>query len=103
MLLRVQVAQAPVNPPIIFITSKEHENVGNKDFFHPLFCYVMIVNENDMLNMFLKIKPLVFLGFESEDAYVFILDFYVRLHKLGIDYHHGVEYVSFQLECVAKQ
>ena len=61
MLLRVQVAQAPANPPSFVTTSKPIGNVGNNDFFHPLLGYVMIVNEKDMLNKFLKVKPSVFL------------------------------------------
>lgn len=61
VLPHFQVAQAPANPPIIVIISKEYENVGNNDFFHPLLGYVMIVNEKDMLNKFLKVKPSVFL------------------------------------------
>ena len=74
-------AQAPANSPIVVTTSKEHGNMGNNDFFHPLLVYVMTGNENDMLNKFLKIKPLIIFGFESEDAYEFIFDLYERLHK----------------------
>lgn len=61
VLPSVKEAQAPANPPIVVTTSKPIGNVGNNDFFHPLLGYVMIVNEKDMLNKFLKVKPSVFL------------------------------------------
>ncbi|WMV13844.1 hypothetical protein MTR67_007229 [Solanum verrucosum] len=78
VLPSVQETQAPVNPRIAIIVPK-------------------------ILTKFLKLKPPVFNGSESEDAYEFILDCYERLHKLGIVHHHGVEFVTFQLQGEAKQ
>ena len=63
----------------------------------------MTCNEHEMLTMFLKIKPLVFLGLERQNAYEFILDWYNSLNKFGIIYQYGVEFVSYKLLCEANQ
>ena len=94
--------QALANPPVASIAPKTGGTIGNNVFLPPLLGKVMVGNEHDMLNKFLKLKPLVFLGFESEVAYEFIFDYYERLYKLGIVHHHVVEFVSFQLQSEAE-
>ena len=54
--------QVPANPSGSNDVTKRVWEVGNDDFFYYLVDYMMTSNENDMLTMFLKLKPPLFHG-----------------------------------------
>lgn len=99
----VPPTQVPANSPVANTVPNLIGEVGNDDFFCPLLGSVMTSNEHDMITTFWKLKAPVFHGSETEDAYEFILDCYERLHRLDIIHQDGVGFVSFQLQCEAKQ
>lgn len=50
-----------------------------------------------MLTTFLKLKTPIFPYFETEYTYNFILDYYERLHILGIVQQDGVDFLYFKI------
>ena len=57
---------------------------------------IMINDQHELFSMFLKLKPPVFKGAESEDAYDFLGYCHELLHKMGIVEWFGVEFVTYQ-------
>ena len=51
---------------------------------------IMTNDQHELFSMFLKLKPPVFKGAESEDAYDFLVDCHELLHKMGIVERFGV-------------
>ena len=45
---------------------------------------IMTSDHHELFTNFLKLKPPVFKGAESEDAYDFLVDCHELLHKMGI-------------------
>ena len=45
---------------------------------------IMVGDQHDLFIRFLKLKPPVFKGAESEDAYDFLVDCHELLHKMDI-------------------
>ena len=45
---------------------------------------IMTSDQHELFSKFLKLKPLVFKGAKSEDAYDFLVDCHELLHKMGI-------------------
>ena len=73
--------QALANLPVSDTTPMSGKTGGNDAFSHPFMGLIMTGNEHAMLTMFLKLKPLVFLGLETKYAYEFMLECYDRLYN----------------------
>ena len=52
---------------------------------------IMTSDQHELFSKFLKLKPQVFKGAESEDAYDFLVDCHELLHKMGIVERFGVD------------
>ncbi|TMW80202.1 hypothetical protein EJD97_022872, partial [Solanum chilense] len=63
---------------------------------------IMTNDQHELFSKFLKLKPPVFKGAESEDAYNFLVDCHELLHKMGIVERFGVEFVTYQFQGNAK-
>ena len=62
----------------------------------------MTNDQHELFSKFLKLKPQVFKGTESEDAYDFLVDCHELLHKMGIVERFGVQFVTYQFQGNAK-
>ena len=58
----------------------------------------MTSDQHELFSKFLKLKPPVFKGAESEDAYDFLVDCHEFLYKMGIVERFGVEFVTYQFK-----
>ena len=59
---------------------------------------IMTNEPHELFSKFLKLKPPVFKGAESEDDYDFLVDCHELLHKMGIVEQFGVEFVTYQFQ-----
>ena len=63
---------------------------------------IMTSDQHELFTKFLKLKPPVFKGVESEDAYDFLVDCHELLHKMDIVERFGDEFVTYQFQGNAK-
>lgn len=84
------------------VSLKMGEALGTSIFPCLVLDLIMIRIEHDMLTKFVKMKPLIFVGFETKDKFKFIVNYNERLDKISIVEQHGVEFVTFQLQVDAK-
>ena len=52
---------------------------------------IITSDQHELFTKFLKLKPPVFMGAKSEDAYDFLVDCHELLHKIGIVERFNVE------------
>ena len=56
---------------------------------------IMTGDQHELFIKFLKLKPPVFKGAESKDAYDFLVDCHVLLNKMDIVERFGGEFVTY--------
>ena len=59
---------------------------------------IMTSDQHELFSKLLKLKPPVFKGAESEDAYDFLVDCHELLHKMSIVERFDVEFVTYQFQ-----
>ena len=55
----------------------------------------MTSDQHELFTKFLKLKPPIFKGAESKDAYDFLVGCHELLHKMDIVERFGVEFVTY--------
>ena len=63
---------------------------------------IMKSDQHELFSKFLKLKPPVFKGAESEDAYDFLVYCDELVHKMGIVERFGVEFLTYQFKGTLK-
>ena len=63
---------------------------------------IMTGDQHELFITFLKLKPPIFKGAKSEDAYDFLVDYHELLHKMDIVERFGVEFVTYHFQGDAK-
>ena len=63
----------------------------------------MTCDQHELFTMFLKLKPPVFTGAESGDAYDFLVDCHELLDKMAIVERFGVEFVTYHFRGMPKR
>ena len=63
---------------------------------------IMTSDQHKLFTKFLKLKPTVFKGAESEDAYDFLVDCHELLHKMGIVERFGIDFVPISFREMQK-
>lgn len=84
--------------PSATMGSRVYEALGTNVILRPILVPIMTGNEHELLTKFLKMKLPFFQGSQLEYIFEFIIDFYERLHKLGIVQKHRIKLVTFLLK-----
>ena len=63
---------------------------------------ILTSDQHELFTKFLKLKPPIFKGAESEDAYDFLVDCHELLYKMDIVERFGVKFVTYQFQGMPK-